>query len=219
MSDLKEMPLFPLNTVLFPGMMLPLNIFEPRYKVMMRECMEGNKPFGVVLIKEGVEVGGKAIPHHVGTSAYITQANPLPDGRIVIQTVGYQRFKIHEVRYDRPYLVGIIEECPVTGADHPEIPALVQQFIPRLKAYLSVLQQATDADLDINNIPEDGLALAFFAAITLPTPMEDKQTLLDIDDLGQLLKASKALLVRETYLLDYMIRQYNRTKDMIFSDN
>jgi Lon protease-like protein len=89
MSTLHEIPLFPLNTVLFPGMPLPLHIFEDRYKGMINQSIQEATPFGVVLIREGAEVGDTAIPYDVGTSAFVTQVERLPDGRMNINTVGY----------------------------------------------------------------------------------------------------------------------------------
>jgi Lon protease-like protein len=92
--SVRELPLFPLQTVLFPGMVLPLHIFEARYRTMIDLCLRENKPFGVLLIRDGHEVGGPAITYRMGTSAYITQAETLPDGRINILSVGYQRFSL-----------------------------------------------------------------------------------------------------------------------------
>src|SRR5687767_6893854 len=117
MAELREMPLFPLNTVLFPGMVLPLHIFEPRYKIMIAECVKENKPFGVILIKEGAEVGGSATTYTFGTSAYVTQVEKLQDERMNIQTVGYQRFKLHDLKEGRPYQVGLVEDVPIPGEE------------------------------------------------------------------------------------------------------
>src|SRR5690349_3058369 len=119
MGSLRELPLFPLNTVLFPGMNQPLHIFEPRYRLMITECVEHNRPFGSVLIKKGAEVGATAVPYEVGTSAYVTQIEKSLDGRMNIQTVGYQRFKIHALQRHRPYMVGLIEDNPLAGEDDP----------------------------------------------------------------------------------------------------
>ena len=80
-ADPEELRLFPLNMVLFPGGSLPLRIFEERYKLMIGECLKGSLPFGVVLIKEGIEVGGLASPHQVGTTARITKAERSDQGR------------------------------------------------------------------------------------------------------------------------------------------
>ena len=79
-SSAMEMPLFPLNVVLFPGMALPLHIFEPRYREMINRCLDENLAFGVVLIKEGPEVGGDALPRRVGTAARIVKVDRQPDG-------------------------------------------------------------------------------------------------------------------------------------------
>jgi len=76
-----QLDLFPLHTVLFPHMRLPLHIFEPRYRVMIRACIDEERPFGVALIRSGEEVGGPAEPHGVGTTARITSHETLPDGR------------------------------------------------------------------------------------------------------------------------------------------
>ena len=89
-----DLRLFPLNTVLFPNMRLPLHIFEERYKLMIRECIEEDAPFGVVLIQTGEEVGSTAAPHQVGTTARIIQVEYLDDGRMNIFTMGERRFRI-----------------------------------------------------------------------------------------------------------------------------
>src|SRR5512147_2655499 len=90
-----ELPLFPLNTVLFPGMPISLHIFEPRYKLMIEQCIQIAQPFGVVLIREGVEaLGPSAEPHQIGCSAQITQVERLEDGRMNIVAVGVERFQI-----------------------------------------------------------------------------------------------------------------------------
>ena len=73
-ATILELPIFPLGTVLFPGMPLPLHIFEERYKRMIGRCLDGDRAFGVTLLKSGREVGGPAIPHEVGTIARIVQA-------------------------------------------------------------------------------------------------------------------------------------------------
>src|SRR5205814_5524803 len=86
------MALFPLNTVLFPGMPLPLHIFEERYKLMIGRCLEEERPFGVVLIQSGPEVGGTAVPHRVGTTAHIAAVRRLDDGRMNLIAIGQERF-------------------------------------------------------------------------------------------------------------------------------
>ena len=99
-----------MNTVLFPSMVLPLHIFEERYKLMINNCLAQDKPFGVVLIYSGSEVGDSAIPHPVGTVARIANWEWLPDGRMNILTAGARRFRIvgvdeSVVRQDRRAVV------------------------------------------------------------------------------------------------------------------
>ena len=98
-----EIPLFPLNTVLFPGAMLPLHIFEERYKLMVGRCIERGEPFGVVLIRSGLEVGGPAQPHEVGTTVRITRVERLDDGRMNLITLGVQRFRVRELLHGEPW--------------------------------------------------------------------------------------------------------------------
>ena len=109
-DDLTELPLFPLNNVvLFPGMKLPLHIFEERYKEMIGRCSETDSPFGVLLIKEGQEVGETAEPFTVGATARIAEVQRLDDGRMNILTQGEQRFRVVEIIQEIPYLVGLVQ--------------------------------------------------------------------------------------------------------------
>src|SRR5258707_15628572 len=101
------LPLFPLTTVLFPEMLLPLHIFEPRYRLLVRRCMDEDRPFGVVLMRSGQDVGGLAEPHGIGTEARIMAYSPLSDGRSYIVVRGGRRFAIEQSIPDtEPYLVG-----------------------------------------------------------------------------------------------------------------
>src|ERR1035437_897137 len=101
-ADVMELPLFPLNVVLFPGQTLPLHIFEPRYRTMIQRCIEQGQPFGVVLAREE-----DASPYTIGTAARITQIERLPDGRMNILTVGVERFILQNVyEGEDEYLIG-----------------------------------------------------------------------------------------------------------------
>lgn len=137
------LPLFPLNTVLCPGVALPLHIFETRYRLMVGRCMERGEPFGVVLLREGRETGpfsGRIA--EVGTTAAIRQVGRYPDGRYDIVTVGERRFRILEVDADtEPYLLG-----RVVLLDGPAEPSggegvlLARRVGQRFLAYLERLQ-------------------------------------------------------------------------------
>lgn len=216
MSEYRELPLFPLNTVLFPGMILPLHIFEDRYKLMIGECIKENRPFGVVLIREGDEVGGEAIPYNVGTTAHVTQMETLGDGRMQINSVGYQRFKIHNVRRDKPYLVGLIEDFPLEGENSEEAEAIAVRVADSLRRYLQLLANANPEldSLPTDTLPDDGVALAFLTAIVLQLPLDEKQNLLEADNLVSLLRTEQDLLRRELALVEYMIRQQRPPEDL-----
>lgn len=105
----ERLRLFPLQVVLFPGMELPLVVFEERYRLLVAECLEASEPFGVALIREGLEVGGPAVPHAVGCTAQIRSVQRLPDGRLQLATVGERRFRIVALHHDQPYLSASVE--------------------------------------------------------------------------------------------------------------
>src|SRR6476659_11505422 len=97
------MPMFPLGTVLFPHALLPLHVFEPRYRLMTQRVLNGDGEFGVVLIERGSEVGGGDTRFGVGTVARVVRAHELPDGGYVLATVGTRRFRVARWLADDPY--------------------------------------------------------------------------------------------------------------------
>jgi Lon protease-like protein len=114
------MPMFPLGTVLFPYALLPLHVFEPRYRLMMNHVLAGDREFGVVLIERGSEVGGGDTRFDVATVARVVQASELPDGRFALATVGMRRVRVVRWLADDPYPraeVVAIEDPPITAAD------------------------------------------------------------------------------------------------------
>jgi len=220
MGTLREMPLFPLNTVLFPGMNLPLHIFEPRYRLMITECVERHLPFGVVMMQEGQAAGLQDRPFQIGTSAYVTQVDKLADGRMNIQTVGYQRFKIHAAQRHKPYLVGLVEDAPLAGDDNAEAMAMAGSLTRALQSYLTTLKQASDEAFTLDTVPDRSMALAFLAAIVLPLPNHEKQMLLACDDLLELLQLEYTMTLRETMLLKHMLERSQPEGDAkLFSGN
>ena len=118
-GDSISLPLFPLNLVLFPGMPLPLHIFEERYKAMIGQCLDTEQPFGVLLIKEGLEVGEPADPFMIGTSARIVRVEQLDDGRMNMLTQGERRFQVMEITQKVPHLVGQIQYLDEEPGDTP----------------------------------------------------------------------------------------------------
>ena len=137
-----ELPLFPLHTVLCPGIALPLHIFEERYRELVRHCIESESPFGVVLIRDGREVGPGSISFSaVGTVAEIRQAGKYPDGRYDLLVVGTGRFAIEEVDAEaRPYLLAQASILDDDLGDEAEARRLANRATRRFVDYLELLQ-------------------------------------------------------------------------------
>ncbi|MFA7248749.1 MAG: LON peptidase substrate-binding domain-containing protein [Dehalococcoidia bacterium] len=120
--------LFPLRFVLFPGMPFALQAFEQRYLTLIGECLDTAEPFGIALIQQGEEVGGRATPHLVGTTAHIEAVTPLGDGRLAVTGHGGRRFRVSSLIHDRPYLAADVE-YPVDEVGDP--PAAFMDRIAR----------------------------------------------------------------------------------------
>ena len=137
-----ELPLFPLHTVLCPGIALPLHIFEERYRALVRDCLEASAPFGVVLIRDGRDVGGGSISFSaIGTLAEIREAGRHADGRFDLLVVGTKRFAVADVATDRqPYLVAEATVLNDEIGDEEEARLLANAATRRFVHYLELLQ-------------------------------------------------------------------------------
>ncbi|MGD8624585.1 MAG: LON peptidase substrate-binding domain-containing protein [Anaerolineae bacterium] len=206
LEEWSDLALFPLKTVLFPGMVLPLHIFEERYKLMINRCVEQDRPFGVVLIREGSEVGEHAQPYDVGTTTIVAGLSRFEDGRMNIVTIGSDRFRLRGLRHDQPYLVGDAEPWPLTGAGTERVEAQVGPMRALLHQYLTLLAQAEGHKINIEEIPNDPRALALLVAITLQLPMPQKQRLLEQPTVLEMLLAERAILRREQLILNGIIQ-------------
>jgi Lon protease-like protein len=201
-----ELPLFPLNTVLFPGMFLPLHIFEERYKEMVTTCLTGRQPFGVVYIREGeAERGPLAEPHEIGCTARIVQVQRLEEGRLNIMAVGEDRFRIRALHREKPYLIGEVETYPF--ADRVGDPALeraAHALHDEVEAYLSLLSRLGKVEFDPDQIPDDARSLTFLAASVLQVPMDQKQSFLATDQTKQLARTLRREYRQETAVLRWL---------------
>jgi len=180
--DLEELPLFPLDTVLFPFASLKLNVFEDRYREMVRVCLEDDRPFGIVLIRSGEEVGGEAEPYMVGTAVRIQEVKTFEDGHMDIHVTGERRFRIRRLDETRPYLVGHVEPVIEHAIDdlnrandlllraREDFEALVQRLFARQEFSVQVM------------FPTDPVVLSFTIANLLPMENLDKQRLLETTD-------------------------------------
>lgn len=201
-----ELPLFPLHTVLFPGMPLPLHIFESRYQQMIEHCLKEDKLFGVVLIERGSEaLGPLAKPHKIGCTARIIDIQPLNNGRMNIVTVGERRFRIHSLIYDLPYLVGKIEIYPLPAEDLEILKHAAQRLTPRVQQYINLLNEIDEVDLDPNNLPKDPILLAQMAAALLQMPPNEKQELLNSTSALDLVDSTYQIYNREIAFLRTII--------------
>jgi Lon protease-like protein len=201
-----EMPLFPLkNVVLFPGMVLPLHIFELRYREMINRCIDERIPFGVVLIDEGQEVGPIAQPHTVGTAARIVRVDRLDDGCMNITAVGTQRFRILELNHAHSYLSASVSQFPVVNGATKQATELAQHVRPQVMEYVELLSKASNTNLRLDRLPEDPLTLAFMIAIALQVKPQDKQRLLEQAGIPEILSLESRLIGRETKLMDFML--------------
>ncbi len=200
-----EMPLFPLRLVLFPGMMLPLHIFEPRYREMINRCIDEQLPFGVVLIKEGKEVGEAAEPYLIGTAARITKLDRKPDGRMEIMAVGTRRFRIEKLNHDRAYLTAQVTHYPIVNGDTKLAKEQMQRVRPKIMRYVELLTRATGIQLQLDHLPQDPTSLAFLMAIALQVKPEDKQRILSLSGIPEMLDMDNYFLARELQLLQHMI--------------
>jgi Lon protease-like protein len=173
-----ELPLFPLNTVLFPGGPLPLRIFEPRYVDMIRRCMREGSPFGVVLIRAGQEAGEVSSAASVGTSARIVDFHPMPDGLLGIVCAGEQKFRVDSWRVQPDGLnVGTVtwlprERLAPLPPQHAHLGLLLKRALPQLSEIYQMLPSRFD---------EAGWVSARLAEI-LPISLGDKQECLELDD-------------------------------------
>ena len=176
-----QLSLFPLNLVLFPGMALPLHIFEERYKAMIGDCLEREEPFGIVLIKEGAEVGEPAEPFRIGTTARIVQAEKLEEGRLNILTRGEHRFELVEITQTLPHLAGqvrILEENP--GDEPSGLTSKISEGYASFLRNLTALAGGWTAEAQV---PDDPVQLSFAVAASLATsidiPSQVRQQLLE----------------------------------------
>jgi Lon protease-like protein len=173
-----NIPVFPLSTVLFPGGVLPLRVFEARYMDMTRDCLKRDRPFGVCLIREGAEVGVPAVPEAVGCLAKITDWDMQEQGILSLRTRGGQRFRIVAHRTGSQGLI---------TADVELIPAEPRLAVPAQYAGCAQLLEMVVADQGKSIFAEphefgDAAWVGYRLADILPVPLVAKQKLLELDD-------------------------------------
>ncbi len=201
----ERLRLFPLGTVLFPGMVLPLHIFEDRYRQMVHELLDGPEPrrFGVIAIRKGRETGieGVSSLYEVGCTATLRQTEEYDDGRFDLITVGTQRFRLKSLDESRPYLQGNIEFLPEDDGDSAAAGRAASLVAAAFRDYLEALAARSLAQITIPDLPEEPVLLSYLVAATMIVDLPDQQALLAEPDSLSRLAAERALLQRETTML------------------
>lgn len=197
-DELIEIPLFPLGLVLFPGMVQPLHIFEPRYREMTKVCLDGAGMFGVTLALPG-SAPLHEIPARAGSMARILDYHRLPDGRYNLLAVGARRFELVETFRDQPYLRGRVRVLPEEVGAGP-VEALTARARALLDEYLAVVLADAEEGEQRISVPTDPIELSYFLAVLLPCDDGVKQELLEAETAAARLTLALDCLCQETTL-------------------
>ena len=187
------LPMFPLGTVLFPYALLPLHVFEPRYRLMTRRVLDADHEFGVVLIERGSEVGGGDVRFDVGTVARIVQAAEMPDGRYALATVGMRRVRVVEWLDDDPYPQAetvALDEGPAAAGDDA-----ARARVADALAAVADLARRLDPRVPVPpEIDADPVRASFEAAALAPIGPLDAQRVLEAENASARLALLAAML-------------------------
>ena len=203
-------PMFPLGSVLFPTRVLPLHVFEPRYRMLAEHCLAGDGMFGVVLIERGSEVGGGDVRFSVGTLAHIVQAERVADGRLAVIVVGARRLRVREWLPDDPYPRARIDFLEDHAGDHAEGDGAraIAEVQARLGDVLRLHERlgAPIDDVEVVLDP-DPVRASFEAAAASPIGPLDAQVLLEVDDAVARLEQLAAYLADEIQVLEFRLSE------------
>jgi Lon protease-like protein len=199
------LPLFPLTTVLFPGMRLPLHIFEQRYRQLVADLLEQPEPrqFGVIAIRKGRETGvdGVTALYDVGCIATVRKVEPLEDGRFDLLTVGAQRFRLLRMDSSRPYFQGEVEPLAEETGDAAAAAYATQRVQAAFRGYLNALADRGGGVINVADLPDEPLLLSYVVGAAMIIDLPERQSLLATQDAVARLRAERALLARETGML------------------
>lgn len=205
----ESLPLFPLQAVLFPGVLLPLHVFEDRYRVLVQRLLDTpeDQPrrFGVVAIKQGRDTDhdlNQSSLHPVGCTAELQRVENQEDGSFEIVTVGVRRFRLRGVETGtEPYLVGEIDWLPAASETGPETALLAQRARALFEGYVAAVAATSGAEVVTVDLPDEPDLLSYLIASTALLTLEDKQNLLEQDGTEDRLRDEIRLLRRETALV------------------
>ena len=197
-----NLPLFPLNVVLFPGNILPLHIFEERYRSMIHECLQEDSEFGIILAK-GRHVTDDS--YSIGTAVKIIDSDIMEDGRMNIMAVGQYRFQVQEITCQTPYLEALVDPISTSPPiDLTRLQALISRASELCETYENLLAE-TVKDWEVpKSLPERPFHLACHIATRLQITLIEKQRLLEIFSVDQ-------MLIKEIKILQYEIQRRKAT--------
>jgi Lon protease-like protein len=201
----EALPMFPLGTVLLPYAVLPLHVFEPRYRALVEACLSGTHELGVVLIERGSEVGGGDTRFSLGTVGRIVQVGRLDDGRYVLAVAGTDRLRVTRWLDDAPYPRAEVTRLPPpAGTPSADARAAVRPRLSRLLALRAELgEHAAPVGLELD---DDPVRAAYEAAAAAGLGPLDAMGLLDVDDATELLHLLARLLDERLEVLEARLR-------------
>ncbi len=205
----EKLPLFPLGTVLFPGVLLPLHIFEDRYRQLVGDLLDGPEPreFGVIAIRQGRETGidGVSSLYEIGCTARLRRVSELPDGRYELVTVGARRFRLDALDESAVYLQGAVgyldEAADDDQADETGAAAAVSAVQRAFAGYVEALAARGASRISLPELPDDPLTLSYLVAAAMIADVPAKQALLAEPGPLARLSAERSALARETTML------------------
>jgi len=201
----ETLPLFPLGTVLYPGLLLPLHVFEERYRQLVHDLLAGPEPrtFGVIAIREGRETGPQGIRslHEIGCTATVRRVARLGDGQYDLVTIGTRRFRLSDIDDSRPYLQGQVELLPETAGDQAGAALAARSVRDVFRSYLGALGERGVTQARVPDLPDDPVSLSYLVAASMVIDLPDKQALLAEPDAMHRLATERMMLSRETTML------------------
>jgi hypothetical protein len=201
----ETLPLFPLGTVLYPGLLLPLNIFEERYRELVRDLLDGPEPrrFGVIAIRKGRETGvdGISALYQIGCTATLREVAEQEDGRYLLVTVGTQRFRLASLDHSRSYLQGEVDLLEEEVGDEAAAGLAVHAVQRGFHGYVEALAGRESVEVSVPELPDEPLLLSYLVAASMILDLSVRQDLLAEPDAERRLGAERTLLARETTML------------------
>jgi uncharacterized protein len=201
----ETLPLFPLGTVLYPGLLLPLNIFEERYRELVRDLLDGPEPrrFGVIAIRKGRETGvdGISALYQIGCTATLREVAEQEDGRYHLVTVGTQRFRLVALDNSRSYLQGEVDLLEEEVGDEAAAGLAVHAVQRGFHGYVEALASRESVEVTVPELPDEPLLLSYLVAASMILDLSVRQDLLAEPDAERRLGSERVLLARETTML------------------